>query len=304
VSLHNIVSDGETMTVYLHELCALWRDPAAALPPVPLQYHHLADYLERIRGSAAGRAQRAFWQARLDGLQPLQLPIDAPRDDVDARREANAGVVTFRSGAITRVIPQQALTAIERIAEGQHASVMSTLVAAMAAYLSQRTSQRDLAFITRLSHRYLPGLERTLGFLVNPIVLRISTEGAPTFSELVERTHTVVTDAFDHGECDVFELAPYHAFRLCLVYTRAPAAEGALALPEGSIATDAPHPGAVERSQIGYDLLLWLTHLSDGIALTLAYNLELFRDATAEAFLDGYVDHVTALLTPAPAARL
>ena len=304
VSLHNIVSDAEAMTVYVNELCELWRafaaepdrDPAAILPPVPLQYHHLADYLERMRASESGRAQRAFWQARLEGLEPLQLPIDVPREEVDARREANAGVVTFRSGSVARMLPKEDLTAIERIAERERASVMSTLVAAMAAYLSQRTAQRDLTFITRLSHRYLPDLERTLGFLVNPILLRVSTEGEPAFPELIVRTHTAITEAFDHAECDLLEIAPYRAFRFCLVYTREASGgdDGALQLPHGIIATRAPHPGASEGSQIGYDLLLWLKHRSDGIALQLAYNLELFLDATAEALLDGYVNHVAA----------
>jgi amino acid adenylation domain-containing protein len=301
VSLHNIVSDAESMTMYIDELCALWRafaadpdrDPAAILSPVPLQYHHLADYLERLRNSGVGHMQRAFWTARLDGMQPLDLPIDSPRDEVDARREANAGVATFRSASVVRTLPAEILTAVERIAASQRATVMSTLVAAMAGYLGARTGQRDLAFITRLSHRYMPGLERTLGFMVNPILLRISTAGEPAFSELVARTHTVVTDAFDHGESDLFALAPYSAFRFCLVYTRAAPGDGALPqLPAGSTATRAPHPGASAESQIGYDLLLWLHHTDDGVVLTLAYNLQLFHGATAVAFLEGYVDHI------------
>ncbi|CAN5718178.1 hypothetical protein BH11MYX2_BH11MYX2_29170 [soil metagenome] len=198
VSLHNMVSDVETVTVYVNELSDLWcafaaepdRDPAAILPPAPLQYHHLADYLERLSESEVGVAQRAFWQARLEGMQPIQLPIDFPREELDARRQANAGVLTFQARTLARDMSKEDMAQIERFAERDGASVMSTLVAAMAAYLSQRSSQRDIAFITRLSHRYHPGLERALGFLVNPIVLRISTEGEPTFSELVGRTRS------------------------------------------------------------------------------------------------------------------
>ncbi|HEY4055135.1 MAG TPA: amino acid adenylation domain-containing protein [Kofleriaceae bacterium] len=304
VSLHNIVSDAESTAVYVDELCELWRafaehapDPAAVLPPVGLQYHHVADYLERLRESDTGRSQRSFWKARLEGLQPLQLPIDSPREDVDARRAANAGVVTFRSRNMQRALSADALAALEDVARSQHASVMTTLVAAMSSYLSQRSSQRDIALITRLSHRHHPGLERTLGFLVNPILLRVSTEGELPFPALVARTHTVVTDAFDHGECDLFELAPYDAFRFCLVYTReTPSGGGLPQLPDGTSATRAPHPGASSGSQIGYDLLLWLTHSNDRIVLTLAYNLELFQDATADAFLAGFVGHVAAAL--------
>ncbi|HEY4182360.1 MAG TPA: amino acid adenylation domain-containing protein [Kofleriaceae bacterium] len=303
VSLHNIVSDAESLMIYVNELCELWRafaeeperDPLAILPPAPLQYHHLADYLERVRESELGRAQRAFWKSRLEDFQALELPIDSPRDEVDARREANAGIVAFRSGSVEHTLSNEILIAIEESAERRRATVMSTLVAAMAGYLSERTSQHDLAFITRLSHRYIPGLERTLGFLVNPIVLRISTAGAPAFSQLVERTHAVVTDAFDHGECDIFEIAPYSAFRLCLVYTRATPG-GELPLPDGNTAIQAPHPGASGGSQIGYDLLLWLKHHNDRVTLYLAYNLELFRDTTAATLLDGYVSYLGRMI--------
>jgi non-ribosomal peptide synthetase component F len=263
------------------------------LPPVPLQYHHFADYLERMRESDAGRAQRAFWQARLHDIQPLQLPNDLPREEVDARREAHAGVVMFPASSVTRVIPQQGLTAIERMAQSERVSVMSTLVAAMARYLSQRTSQRDLAFITRVSQRYLPGLERTLGFLVNPLLLRISTEGNPAFPELVGRTQAAIADTLDHGECDLLEIAPHHVFRFCLVYVQTPPGGASLQLPQGITATTAPRLSGA-GPQIGYDLLLWLTHYENRIGLNLAYNLELFHDATAAAFLEGYVKHLEA----------
>ncbi|HEY4058831.1 MAG TPA: amino acid adenylation domain-containing protein [Kofleriaceae bacterium] len=297
VSLHNIVSDGDSLTIYVEELCELWRafvaDREPALPAALLQYHHLADYLERVSESDIGRAHHAFWAKTMDGIQPLVLPIDSPREDVDARREANAGVVAFRSGSVARELPKDLLTAIERTAEGQRASVMSTLVAAMGGYLSERTSQQDLSFITRLSHRYMPGLEGALGFLVNPLLLRVSTAGAPAFSELLSRTHAVVTDAFDHGECDLFELAPYSAFRFCLVYQRrAQTDDGPPSMPPGLVALRAPTPDASAGSQIGYDLLLWLKHFDDRVELYLAYNLELFRDSTAAEFLDGYVTYL------------
>jgi hypothetical protein len=317
VSLHNIVSDVESMPIFVSELCELWRafadepdrNPSAILPPTSIQYHHLADYLEQVRGSEIGREQGAFWNARLEGFQPLQLPNDLPREKVDELRHANAGVVAFRSSTVTMTITGASVPAIHRIARRSGATVMSTLVAAMAGYLSQRTSQRDLAFITRLSHRYLPRLtrthgvlvnpvrlKRTLGFLVNPILLRVSTEGAPSFGELVTRTHAVVTDAFDNGECDLLDLAPHSAFRFCIVYVREKSSgEAPLPLPAHNTATPAPVPGAWAEGRIGYDLLLWINDDNNRIKLHLAYNLELFRDTTAAAFLEGFISHVTAI---------
>lgn len=81
------------------------------------------------------------------------------------------------------------------------------------------------------------------------------------------------------------------------MYTRdPPVGDGCVPLPNGSTATRAPHPGASGDIEIGYDLLLWFNHHDDRIVLYLAYNLELFRDATAEALLDGYVNYLTAAI--------
>ncbi len=305
VVIHNIASDADTMAVFVDELCALWRalteepdrEAATVLPPVPLQYHHLADYLDRLASSDAGREQRAYWRDRLEGLQPLELPVDVPRDRVDALRDANAGIVSFPAGWAAGAIEKDLLALVERVAKDQRVSVLSTLLAALAAYLSQRTSQRDLAFVTRLSHRYLPSLQRTLGFLVNPLVLRVSTDGEPPFSELVRRAQTAVTNAFDNGDCDMFAVTSPRAFRFCIDYSKFPfASTGAssLHLPSGVAVTRAPNPNP-DEARIGYDLILWVGHYSERMALQLVYNRELFLDASAEAFLESFLERLPAL---------
>jgi hypothetical protein len=303
--IHNIASDADTMTLFINELYALWRafadeppcDPSTALSPLELQYHHLADYLDRMAESEAGNAQRALWREQIAGMPPLELPIDLPRDRVDEVRDANAGVVAFPSGKTGVVIEKDELAMIERIAMEQRASVMSTIIAALASYLSARTSQRDLAFVTRLSQRYLPGLERTLGFLVNPLVLRVSNEGDPSFRELVDRAHRTVTNAFDHAESDLLELATPKAFRFCIIYNEFASGrpEGeAPSMPSGVVVTPAADP-VVAEPQIGYDLMLWVGHHRDSLTLNLLYNRELFFDASAEALLESFVDTLTTL---------
>ncbi|HEY4181355.1 MAG TPA: non-ribosomal peptide synthase/polyketide synthase [Kofleriaceae bacterium] len=303
--IHNIASDADTMTLFANELYTLWRaftdapqrDPETVLPPLALQYHHLADYLDRMAESEAGSAQRALWRERISGMPPLKLPIDLPRSRVDEMREANDGVVAFPSGSTGIVLEKDQLATIERIAMEQRASVVSTIIAALAAYLSPRTSQRDLAFVTRLSQRYLPGLERALGFLVNPLVLRVSSEGDPSFRELVDRAHTTVTNAFDHAESDLLRLATPKAFRFCVVYNEyvsgTPGGDEP-SLPSDLVVTRAIDPVAAE-SQIGYDLMLFVGHRRDSLTLNLLYNKELFFDATGEALLEGIVDTLTTL---------
>ena len=300
ISVHRIACDFESIAVFTEELAALWR--GLALSPVPIQYVELADYLARLASSQAGQAQRAFWEQRLANVQPLELPIDMPRDEVDARRDRKSGFVTFPIAYANGELAVDAVRDLERVARAAQASVQSTLLAALAAYLHRRTGQHDLAFVSHLVYRHLPGLERAIGQFANPLVMRVDAAGAPTFRELVARTHEVVTSAFENGECDVLGLAPYRVFRLFFNYLRVePAEKRELALPAALASRPAPLPN--QDPQIAYDLLLFAWRHPDRVPLQLAYNRMLFHADGAAALLADYIETVTALCRD-PDARI
>ncbi len=301
--LHRLACDDESLRVFVDELAQLWRaftedegrDVTEVLGAPLLQYVDLADYLSRLSGSAAGESQRTYWKARLAGATPLELPTDLPREPVDARRDEKAGFVIFPTGFVSAKISTELLTAVEGLAYNARVSVQSTLMAAMAAYLSSLTGQVDLAMISHLVYRHLPGLDRSLGLFGNPLVMRVSAAGSPTFRELVARTHEVVTSAFEHGECDVLGLASPRMFRLWFNYLYfIPGSDTReLPLPAGLSATPASPP--IKDPKMAYDLLLFLRNEGDRVTLDLAYNRELFYEAGASAFLGGYVDRLGAL---------
>ena len=159
LSAHRVVCDDESKRLLVDELVQLWRageDSASTAAP-PLQYLDLADYLGRFAASDAGAQQRAYWNTRLAGAQPLELPVDLPRDRVDAHRAEHRGFVMFPAGFVSSTLGHAALTAVEQLARLEHASIMSTLLAAMAAHLSAHSGQTDLVIVSPLD---LPPLRR------------------------------------------------------------------------------------------------------------------------------------------------
>jgi hypothetical protein len=300
ISLHRIVCDDESLRVFRDELLALWcvlaKDPgrhaSTVLPPTPIQYLDLADYLDRLAASPAGQLQQAYWRERLAGAMPLELPIDRPRDEVERVRDERAGFVAFPVGFARTALASESAGAVRRLAARERAPIHATLLAAMAAYLHRRSGQTDLSIVSHLIYRHLPGLNRALGLFSNPLVVRISTAGTPSFRELVARTRDVVTSAYTNGECDVLGIASHRAFRLWFNYLYvAPSNDNAQpALPAGLAMTPAALPASAPRS--AYDLLLTVRNNADGILLLLAYNLALFQDATARGFLDGFVAEI------------
>ncbi|HEY4060230.1 MAG TPA: amino acid adenylation domain-containing protein [Kofleriaceae bacterium] len=308
-SAHRVVCDDESKRLLIDELMRLWRaftiDPAGESAPAASsrQYLDLADYLARFADSDAGAQQRAFWNTRLANVQALELPVDRPRDRVDARRTEQRGFVMFPAGFVSSEIGRDVLGAVEQLARGARASIMSTLLAAMASHLSALSGQTDLVIVSHLIYRHMPGLEHTIGLFANPLMMRISNDGAPPFRELIARTQEAVSGAFENGECDVIELAPPQLFRLWFNYLYvAPGSDSqAFELPPGLTATPGELPSG-ER-QIAYDVIVFVRNTGDSVKFSLAYNLELFTEAAAQRMLDGYVAHLHSLVTSGQRSR-
>ncbi|MBA3453910.1 MAG: AMP-binding protein [Deltaproteobacteria bacterium] len=301
VTMHRVVCDDESKRVFIAELAQLWAafvarvdaDPAAVLPPPVHQYLDLADYLDRLADSQVGRRHHEFWSQTLDGAVPLELPNDLPRVAVEARRDAKTGFATFPMSFTRAELDAKTSEAVRRIATSEHALVQATLMAAMAAYLRGLTGQTDLAIVSYLIYRHLPGFEAAMGLFANPLVMRISGAGGATFRELIARTQTVMTSAYEHGECDVLGRASHRMFRLCFnyIYTAGKGAAGAtVPWPPGVAVTPAALPE--QHPKFAFDLMLFIIDQGDEIGLTMAYNLELFTAERAQQFVRGYAEHV------------
>jgi hypothetical protein len=169
---------------------------------------------------------------------------------------------------------------------------MSVLLAALASELTDVTGQTDLAIISPLLFRHITGLERTIGFFANPLVMRISSAGAPSFPELVQRTHDAVTSAYDHGEFDVLALER-RLFRISFNYQyveRARANQsGSASLPGVAVQ---PAPMDLTAMAHGFDLMFVISAYPDRVNVELRYNLELFTAATATRLLHAYLARV------------
>ncbi|HEY4181377.1 MAG TPA: SDR family NAD(P)-dependent oxidoreductase [Kofleriaceae bacterium] len=306
IAVHRIAGDLVSLKIFHDELLtllhALESDPSrveTALPPTGLQFLDLADYLARLEHSELGARQRAYWGESLRTAVPLQLPTDLPRAELDARRAENDGFFASPIARTSAVIGASHTAIVDRIARSAGVTEMSVLLAALGAHLSSLTGQRDLAIVSHLLYRHHPGLERTLGMFVNPLIMRFSTQDVSSFRELVMRTHASVTGAFEHGDFDVLRAAP-HLFRLWFNYLYM--GKGTVeAPPSGTLVrTPTQLPGRYEQL-IGYDVVLFVAHHPDRIELQLAYNLELFSEAAAVQFLQGYVAFIESLETRDPA---
>lgn len=216
----------------------------------------------------------AYWRAALDGLEPLELPVDRPRP---ATPEADTGTAEH-----TRSVPAATADALRKAAAEDGAGLPASLLAAFQAVLGRWARKRDVA----------------VGVPVDGTVVVVRTDlggfgpqDGPSFAELAARVDTTVREAQAQAGMPFLELA---------------AALGAGPERSGGHhplvqAVFAPLPGDFDggyRAPAGIcppDLALyWAEHEEGSLLLRLEYRAALFTAETAARFADGLLTLLAA----------
>ncbi|MFL6202866.1 MAG: amino acid adenylation domain-containing protein, partial [Thermoanaerobaculia bacterium] len=284
--IHHLVADLGSLAVIVRELGPLYEGAFDDPPPVP--------YSAFVGRERLKERHWEYWRKRLGGELPVcELPADRPRP----------AVRSFRGGSRTRRIGL----------ELPASRVFPFLVAGLDVLLHRASGQTDLLVGSPTSGRLAPELDGTVGYLVNPVVLRSDLSGSPTFGQLLEQVRGVVLGALRHQEYPfpllVERLQPERdparppVFQVMLAFQRAHLrGTGDLAAFALGIAGAVVRTGPLvleslplERRSSQLDLELMAAETSRGLELALTFNADLFEPATAERLLG----HLVALLEAA-----
>ena len=169
---------------------ALLRGQSFSAGELRLQY---ADFAPMAAGDRWATAQlnesRAYWASQLDGEIPvLELPTDHPRPALQS----------FRGAMHRFAFPKSLSDGLHALANREHTSFFTTILACFAALLRRYSAQEDFVLGTVTSGRKHTELEALLGCFQNPLALRLRLEGDPTFRELLAHTRDVTLSALSH----------------------------------------------------------------------------------------------------------
>jgi amino acid adenylation domain-containing protein len=326
LAVHHIAADLWSMGLLLRELGALYAEaaggPAADLPPSRASY---TDYVAWQRARLAGpEGERlwSYWRERLAGPLPvLDLPADRPRPPAQS----------FRGAALGAELDAGLAADLKALARAQGATLYMVLLAGFAALLRRYTGQENLLVGSPTAGRGAPELAGLVGYLVNPVALRMDLTGDPPFSGLLDRVRQTALAAFAHQDYPFPLLAerlrperdPSRSplfqvmFVLQAPQSSGEAAAAALALRRSGI--DFTLGGArgrksglaltslrlLERSA-PFDLTLSaaaVTGDASGLALEFQYGTDLFDSVTARRLL-GHLGSLLAGLVADPGGRV
>ncbi|MEG8178108.1 amino acid adenylation domain-containing protein [Nocardia terpenica] len=293
LTMHHIVSDGWSIGVMLRELNALYDAYSAGeespLPPLSVQYADFAVWQRDWLSGAVLEEQLGYWRDRLDGLVPLELPLDRPRP----------AVASFDGGAHIFALSAELSERLRALSRRYRVSLFMTLLAAFQGLLSRYGGDDNFAIGAPIAGRVRPELEELIGFFVNTLVMRADCAGDPTFEELLTRTRETALGAYAHQDLPferlVEELAPEREL------SRNPLVQVIFQLmnaprEELTLAGTKAETFDVESNIVRFDLELHMIEQGEQLAGVFVYARDLFDAATIETMHDRFVKVLEAIV--------
>ncbi len=173
---HHTAADLWSIGVMMYELDAIYPaevegEPAALRSP-KVQYADFVREQAELLDGPEGQRLWEFWRRQLEGApQVLDLPTDRPRPAVQP----------WQGDTVAQRFPADLAANLRAVAAEKETTLHALSAAVFAVLLHRYTSQQDFLIGSPRagrSRRYF----QTVGYFVNPILIRIDASGDPSFS--------------------------------------------------------------------------------------------------------------------------
>ncbi len=301
LSMHHIVSDGWSMSVFVNETAVLYesfrRAEPSPLEELPLQYADYAIWQREWLESSAAESQLSYWREQFSS-QPavLDLPFDRPRTTLPSTDGFKHSIV----------IDADLSARLKTLSRQEGVTLFMTLLAAFQTLLYRYTQQEDITVGSTVAGRDRKEIEGLIGCFLNTLVLRTDLSGDPTFRELLGRVRDVALAAYANQDVPVEtlleELQPERhlshnpLFQVMFILQNAPL--GLLQLSDVALSL---LPS--EYSTPKFDLTLDLSESGGGIEGFIEYRSELF-DAETIARISDHFQTMLAAIVASPDTRV
>ena len=193
--VHHIAFDAWSMWILMEELSeiymSLMENRAIALPPQSAAYHNFAQQQVQLLKSEHGETLKNYWLDKLKGeIHPLTLNISKPRPRVQ----------TFNGASHYFQLAPELAQGIATQAKKYGVTPYAMLLTVYFVLLHRHSGQDDICIASPTSGRNDPAFLRTVGYFVNPVILRSLLSNNPSFANLLQQVNHTVLDALEHQE--------------------------------------------------------------------------------------------------------
>jgi natural product biosynthesis luciferase-like monooxygenase protein/amino acid adenylation domain-containing protein len=308
--LHHIIEDSWSLGIILYEISQLYRT-RRRLPAVGSEYRDFVRWQGEMLAGGAGEADWAYWREQLAGAPvAIDLPTDRPRPPVQGYRGATFSM-PLQSGLVDR---------LKGLGQAEGVTLYTTMLAGFSVLLHRYSRQDDICIGSPMTCRGRAEWARTVGYFVNPVVLRARFPGEPTFLETLRQMREVVRGALEHQDYPfgllVERLQPRRdptlspLFQVMFTLQKG-LAENVSLITGGEAPAGTPlelsgaalRPFGLEMGFAQFDLSLMVTESAGEFRANFEYNVDLF-DAETVARMGRHFETLLESAAAAPDERV
>jgi amino acid adenylation domain-containing protein/non-ribosomal peptide synthase protein (TIGR01720 family) len=305
LTAHHIILDLWSLAQLMQELGVLYEaatlGTTTALPSISADYFEFVRQQKEMISCDRGRELWEYWNKQLSGEVPvLDLMTDHQRPPVQTYRGSSH---PFRLGS-------GLAEKLKNLGLAHGATLYMTLLAAFQALLHRCTGEKEILTGSPVAGRTRAEFASTVGYFVNPVVLRASVSADFTFEMLLAQVRRTVLDALEHQDYSFSLLTeklrpgrdPSRSplFQAMFAMQKAPQLhEEGLSLFALGECGARMNLGGLELESMRlaqriaqFDLSLVMAEAKDELAATFEYNTALFDSTTVSRM----AEHFTTLL--------
>lgn len=198
-TFHHVAFDGVSIGIiakeFLDSYNSLHRGVAPNNQECSLQYYDFAKWQRGLVESKSYAKQIEFWKNQLQGLPPvLKLPTDV---DQNHRKEDGFGPC----GHVDVFVSSTTVEKLRKVAQSDGSTLNMILAAAFDLVLSWIANRSDIVVGTPFAAgRLHKNTEEMIGYLVNPLPVRIDVNRHKTFEDLLSGVREVMIASFENGQ--------------------------------------------------------------------------------------------------------
>lgn len=291
ITIHHIIADGWSISIFVRELSALYdaysQGLPSPLPELPIQYPDFAQWQRNWMSGDVKAKQLAYWREKLAGIEVLELPTDFPRPPIFSNKGSN---IAFE-------LDDQLSRDLHGLSRKLGKTLFSVTLTAFQLLLARYSGQQDICVGTPVASRTHSEIEHLIGCFINTLSIRTFIDGNPQFTDLLEQVSENIMGAFSNQNLPFESIVEELETNRDMSYT--PIFQTMYSLQSSAMDHKLELRGLkIQREQIQsetskYDLQLHLIEDGDRLIGEVEYSTDLFKRDTIERF----VDHFKILLT-------
>lgn len=291
---HHSVIDFRSLEIVLRDLSSFYRSERDSvpgeLPTLPWSYAAYVDWSRAWVASPEGKKSRNYWLGVLgNDLPVLDIPTDAPRPS----RQSFAG-----STLIRELDPDLS----RRLVSAARALDITPFVLMLGVYgllLHRHSGQEEAVIGAPMLGRNRSELTDLVGYLVNPVALRLRFSEGLLGRTFLAQLHQTVLEALEHQDYPfpllVEDLQPERDPSRSPIFQAAFVYERQRETPNGEFDPINEIIAGGQRGAV-FDITLTVLEQAGHIRLTWDYANALFEDATIERMASHFEQLLTSLI--------